>query len=52
LVLLLRTLGVPYAGAYRYKDLEDLNNFLVRDFANFASLSDSINEHLAMLVDR
>lgn len=44
--------SVPYAGAYRYKDLEDLNDFLIRDFSNFASLSGSIDEHLAILADR
>jgi hypothetical protein len=44
--------NVPYGGAYRYKDLEDLNNFLVRDFANFASLADSIDEHLALICSR
>jgi hypothetical protein len=41
--------SVPYAGAYAYSNLKDLNNFLITDFSNFASLSDSIDEHLARL---
>jgi hypothetical protein len=41
--------GIPYAGTYRYKDLEDLASFLTKDFSNFASLSESIDEYLAML---
>ena len=41
--------AVPYAGEYKYKDLQDLHGFLIWDFSNFASLSDSIDEHLAMV---
>lgn len=41
--------AVPYAGEYRYKGAQDLRDFLIRDVSNFASLSDSIDEHLAKL---
>jgi hypothetical protein len=39
--------GVPYAGAYPYKSVQDLNDFLIRDFGNFASLAGAIDRGLA-----
>jgi hypothetical protein len=41
--------AVPYAGEYKYKDIRDLQDFLIRDFSNFTSLADSIDEYLAMV---
>ncbi len=41
--------SVPYAGAYKYQDSEDLMEFIVRDCSNFASLSGSVDEQLKNL---